>query len=89
MDTSLVAERATLIKSSYLLTYLLTNLLTYLLSRLQRKKKDRKLVQKCWETIQEAFTRVDNSRPLKRLKLKRHRTAYMHFPTPFPGKHLN
>ena len=32
MDTSLVAERAILIKSSYLLTYLFTYLLTYLLT---------------------------------------------------------
>ena len=85
MDTSLVAERPTLIKSSYLLTYLLT----YLLSRLQRKKKKGNWFKSVRKTFQEAFTRVDNLRPLKRLKLKRHRTAYMHFPTPFPGKHLN
>ena len=81
MDTSLVAKRAILIKSSYLLTYLL--------SRLQRKKKKENWFKSVRKTIQEAFTRVDNLRPLKRLKLKRHRTAYMHFPTPFPGKHLN
>ena len=81
MDTSLVAERATLIKSSYLLTYLL--------SRLQRKKKKGNWFKSVRKTNQEAFRRVDNLRPLKRLKLKRHRTAYMHFPTPFPGKHLN
>ena len=84
MDTSLVAERPTLIKSSYLLTYLLT----YFLGCREKKKKENwfKSVRK---TIQEAFRRVDNLRPLKRLKLKRHRTAYMHFPTPFPCKHLN
>ena len=84
MDTSLVAERATLIKSSYLLTYLL--------SRLQRKKKKGNWFKSVRKTFQEAFMFVDNLRlvrPLKRLKLKRHRTAYMHFPTPFPGKHLN
>ena len=77
MDTSLDAERATLIKLSYLLT------------RLQRKKKKENWSKSVRKTIQEAFTRVDNLRPLKRLKLKRHRTAYMHFPTSFPGKHLN
>ena len=39
MDTSLVAERATLIKLSYLLTYLLTYFLGC-----REKKKERKLV---------------------------------------------
>ena len=77
MDTSLDAERATLIK------------LRYLLTGLQRKKKKENWCKSVRKTIQEAFTRVDNLRPLKRLKLKRHRTAYMHFPIPFPGKHFN
>ena len=43
MDTSLDAERATLIK------------LRYLLTRLQRKKKERKLVQKCSENNSRGF----------------------------------
>ena len=43
MDTSLDAERATLIK------------LRYLLTRLQREKKKRKLVQKCSENNSRGF----------------------------------
>ena len=73
MDTSLVAERATLIKLSYLLT------------RLQRKKKERKLVQKCSENNSRGFHARRYFKTSKTIETETPPDCIYAFPDPLSG----